>query len=331
MNLWKLYENGIPKHLIKAANTPSLGRLKGIGMSCGCEYTSFARFQNCPSYNRFDHSMGVALIIWHFTKNIQQSFAGLLHDIATPVFSHVVDFLYKDHLKQEYTESNTRNIILSDEKLLSVLEKYGFLAEDVDDYHKFSIADNDAPQLSADRLEYTLGNLIHYGIRDKKIVASYYENIIVGNNEKGALEIMFKDDKIAGAFARDAILCARVYTCDEDRYAMQKLANILHSALCDGVICQSDLYKTETYLIQKLKANEKYKKLWQTYRSYSKVISSKTKPAGDEWLFVNAKKRYIDPLVLEKGRTSLLSSEFKKELDLYIKESFDYWICGVTN
>ena len=42
---------------------------------------------------------------------------------------------------------------------------------------------------------------------------------------------MFKDDKIAGAFARDAILCARVYTCDEDRYAMQKLADILNNAL----------------------------------------------------------------------------------------------------
>ena len=35
--------------------------------------------------------------------------------------------------------------------------------EDVADYHRYPIADNDSPRLAADRLEYTLGNLFNYG------------------------------------------------------------------------------------------------------------------------------------------------------------------------
>ncbi|MFR5131592.1 MAG: hypothetical protein ACLTDP_02610 [Terrisporobacter sp.] len=47
--------------------------------------------------------MGVALIIWHFTKDIKQSIAGLLHDISSPAFAHVIDFLNGDHENQEST------------------------------------------------------------------------------------------------------------------------------------------------------------------------------------------------------------------------------------
>ena len=330
MNLWKIYENEIPMHLAEVANVPSLQRLKDIGMSCGCEYTSFARFKNCPSYSRYDHSMGVALIIWHFTNDVQQSIAGLLHDIATPTFSHVVDFLHKDYLKQEYTELNTREMILADKKLLLILKRYGLSVNDVEDYHRFPIADNASPQLSADRLEYTLGNLIHYGIRDLQTVKRYFQNIIVAKNEMGIPEIMFESVDLAEAFAKDALSCAKVYTSDEDRFAMQKLADVLRNAIKDGVITEKNLYETETSIINKFQANTEYKSKWNEYCSYNRVISSKYEQAGNKWILVNAKKRHIDPYVIGKGRISYLSKEFKKELDSYIKEDFQYWICGVT-
>lgn len=331
MNLWKIYADEIPQHLLEVANTPAVQRLNGIGMSCGCEYTNFSRFQKCPTYTRYDHSLGVALIIWHFTRDIRQSIAGLLHDIATPTFAHVVDFLHDDHINQEYTELNTNTIILLDKQLLSVLAKYNLTANDVDNYHMFPIADNDAPKLSADRLEYTLGNLVHYGLRNTDTVKRYYKDVIVRKNEHGIPEIMFRNSDVAEAFSRDSLLCSKVYTSDEDRYSMQVLANLLRNALKDNIICESDLYKTEKYIIQKLTRNYEYKNKWSLYCSYSKVISSYTQQFEEEWLYVNAKKRYINPFVVGKGRVSKISNIFQKELAMYQKENFNYWICGISD
>ncbi|MFR3922543.1 MAG: hypothetical protein ACLTYN_11880 [Dysosmobacter welbionis] len=154
---WSLYHPEIPEFLRRLAETPPMARLRQVGMNCGCEYTSFPRFAGWVPYSRFDHSVGVGLIVWHFTGDLRQSAAGLLHDAATPAFAHVVDFLHGDHLHQESTEARTAELIETSPELQALLKEYGLTTEDVADYHRYPIADNDSPQLSADRLEYTLG------------------------------------------------------------------------------------------------------------------------------------------------------------------------------
>lgn len=86
-------------------------RLKDIGMNCGVEYTAFDFFSNIVPYSRYQHSIGVALIVYHFSHDLRQTVAGLLHDIATPVFAHTIDFYHQDHLKQESTELDTKKVI----------------------------------------------------------------------------------------------------------------------------------------------------------------------------------------------------------------------------
>ena len=96
----------IPKFLNEYIDTPELQRIGKIGMNCGTDYTKI--FNNKFFYSRLDHSIGVALIIWNFTKDKKQTLAGLFHDIATPCFSHCIDFLHKDYINQEVTEENTK-------------------------------------------------------------------------------------------------------------------------------------------------------------------------------------------------------------------------------
>ena len=96
MKLWDIYHCDVPDFLADAAKTPVLERLQDIGMNCGCEYTNFSLFKDISPYSRYDHSMGVALTVWHFTGDMVQAMSGLLHDIATPAFAHVVDFLRGD-------------------------------------------------------------------------------------------------------------------------------------------------------------------------------------------------------------------------------------------
>ena len=93
-------------------------------MNCGVEYTNFPFFQNIIPYSRYEHSIGVSLIVYHFTHDKKQTVAGLLHDIATPVFAHTIDFYHQDHLKQESTEFDTKKIIEQDQLLVSLLKEY---------------------------------------------------------------------------------------------------------------------------------------------------------------------------------------------------------------
>ena len=142
MDHFHIYHYGIPDFLRECIETPIVQRIKSIGMNCGCEYTSFPQFADIDSDSRYDHSIGVALIIWHFTHDRKQAIAGLLHDVASPVFAHVVDFMHGDYLTQESTEDGTEMLIAGSVELQAVLRKYEFTTDDVCDYHIYPIADN---------------------------------------------------------------------------------------------------------------------------------------------------------------------------------------------
>ena len=70
-----------------------------------------------------DHSVGVALIIWNFTKDKKQTLAGLFHDIATPIFKHCIDFMNGDYETQESTEELTTCIIKNSKEIMALLER----------------------------------------------------------------------------------------------------------------------------------------------------------------------------------------------------------------
>ena len=328
MDLSKLYAEEIPDFLRDACETDAMRRLRDVGMNCGCEYTAFSRFRDLAPYSRFDHSLGVALIVWRHTRDKKQAMAGLLHDVATPVFAHVVDFLKGDYLTQEATEADTEATIRTSHELCAVLEEYGLAVDEVKDYHIYPVADNDSPRLSADRLEYSLGNMFNYGFADYRTVEALYRDITVGTNEFGEAELMFTHSEQASAFAALALRCGKVYVCDEDRYAMQRLAEVLADALKAGVIVPDDLNTTELRVIAKLMASETTTQSWRAFRKlHATETASSAQPDG-AWRKICAKKRYIDPFVMGRGRASVLDEEFAAALDAFRAQLQDYWVRG---
>lgn len=326
MNGFDFYHNEIPPHLRELCKAAAMERIKDVGMNCGCEYTQFPRFTVCDPYSRFEHSLGVGLIVWHFTGSVKQSVAGLLHDIATPVFAHVIDFLRGDHLTQESTENGTREIIAASAEIQAVLTKFGLCTDDVCDYHRFPVADNDTPKLSADRLEYTLGNAVNYRFTSLEHVKSLYNALTVGKNEHGEDEIMFCDADSARSFGELAMRCSEVYVADEDRFSMQALAELLREAIKDGVIELSDLNTTEPQFLEKLCRSEKFAAKWERFRSYRRMERSEV--PFDGWYCIDAKKRYIDPYVLNTGRLSALDSEYRARTEEFRNRKLTYYIMG---
>lgn len=327
--LHPIYHETLPPLLAELAQTPPMARLKAVGMNCGCEYTAFPRFQRGRSYQRHAHSLGVGLIVWHFTGDPAQAAAGLLHDAATPPFAHVVDFLRGDHLTQEATESGTREIIETSPELQSVLKKYGLTTDQVADYHIYPIADNDSPRLSADRLEYTLGNARNYGFLTRDQIAALYSDLTVSSNEAGEPELCFRHRDPALTFARNALACARVYVSPEDRYAMQALSDLLGRALAEGVLTPGDLRGTEPPLIRKLTASDLASD-WRQFCAMSRILTVPTPPDSRPWRQVPAKKRRIDPLISGQGRASDLDPDFAEDLRSFLAEPQTAWLLGTA-
>ena len=323
---WSLYHPEIPEFLCRLAETPPMARLRQVGMNCGCEYTSFPRFRHLPSYSRYDHSLGVGLIVWHFTGDAAQAAAGLLHDVATPVFAHTVDFLQGDHLHQEATEGPTAALISASEEIRTVLNAHSIAVEDVWDYHRYPIADNDPPGLSADRLEYTLGNLVNYGFASSELAAALYADLTVVENEQGAPELAFSTPERAAEFALASLKTSRVYVADEDRFAMQALADLLRDAVNRQVLTEDDLYRTESFVIQKLEADPASARQWRRFRRFCRVERSAERPENGLWFRIPAKLRYIDPLVAGLGRVSRLDAGVRQAQEAFLATDFACWI-----
>ena len=328
MNYHSIYRTETPDFLLRLCLTPPLRRLKDVGMNCGCEYTAFPRFAGIERYTRFEHSLGAALIVWRFTRDEKQAAAALLHDIATPVFAHVVDFLRGDYLEQTATENGTAELIRSDAALGAALRSLGLETAEVEDYHRYPIADNDSPRLSADRLDYTCGNAVNFGLAAREELTELFADLCVGENEHGETELVFQDREKAARFAFLALDCSRIYVCDADRYAMQRLSELLRAALAAGAIEENDLASTETAVIAKLCADPACAAEWKAFRALSRTERAENPGEGKPWRKIFAKHRRIDPFVAGRGRVSALDGAFAAELNGFMNEKHDYFVLG---
>ena len=204
MDLLEIYHPQVPEFLDDLARTGVMERLRQVGMDCGCEYTSFPLFHRGRPSSRWEHSLGVGLIVWHFA--------------------------------------------------------------------------GDRPQ-----------------------AAAFYADLRVGRSERGEDELMFGEAELAADFARAALVNARVYVSDEDRFSMEYLARLLRRGLEAGVLEQADLYTTEPQVIARLEAAPETAALWSAFRAFSRSLRAAERPQGGDWFRVSAKKRYIDPYTEGRG------------------------------
>lgn len=198
---FKILEPEFPTWLNDYINTKEMLKQQYISITCGTIYSDL--FESEFFFSSLDHAIAVALIIWHFTKDKKQTLSGLFHNIATPVFKHCVDFMNKDYITQESTEDLTTEIIENSEEIMSLLQRDKIKLNEVDNYHLYPIADNDTPQLSSDRLEYSLSNaLFTYKLSDIEKIREIYNDIKIVKNEHNIYEMAFKSKKIAREFVK---------------------------------------------------------------------------------------------------------------------------------
>lgn len=320
---FKILSPVFPEWLHEYIDIPEMQRLSGISMLCGTDYSKIFNYKSFNS--TLNHSIGVALIIWNFTKDKKQTLSGLYHDIATPTFKHCIDFMNGDSEHQESTEERTEQIIRNSDKIMKLLNRDGIKVEEISDYHIYPIADNDTPKLSADRFEYTFSNSIFlYGVWNLDEVKKYYEDIIVLKNEENIDELGFKTPDICKDYLHDIIPIFANYDSDANRTVMQFLADIVKSMNSKGWITIDDLYEiVEEDVINRIRTCDDIyiKESFSKFENATSVFGSDTPVNGKYCISVKGKKRYIVPLTYNNGEVSRINKLYEscqKEVDDYM-------------
>lgn len=300
----KILSKDIPDFLVEYASVPEMQRLKGISMISACEYTKLVPFNFF--HTRYEHSIGVALIVWNFTKDKKQTIAGLYHDIATPAFSHVVDYIHGDYEMQESTEEYTEKIIKKSKEIMNLLDRDSISIEEIRDYHLYPIADNNSPRLSADRLEYTLSNgLVTQDAFSLEAIDRIYKDLNILKNEDGEDEIGFKNLKIAEEYIERATKLWHLFSGNnENGIIMQFWTDILSKMAKEKYITEEDLYKySEQEIVEKIRncPDKKISKAFEIFSNSEKIERSETEVKDKYCISVKTKKRYTNPLVQING------------------------------
>ena len=194
---------------------------------------------------------------------------------------------------------------------------------------EYGIADNDSPRLSADRLEYTLGNAHLVFHCPKAELKRIFDDIFVGKNEENVDELCFAHAEIADIFTQLSLRQSEWFVSDEDRFSMQALADLLRVARQRNVLTVDDLYLDEPHVIALLLSDPVLAARWQDYRRITGTQSGAQKPEGTYVVKIAAKKRSIDPLVQTSDglrRFTTVNADYASKLAAFRADDFDRWV-----
>lgn len=348
---FKILSPEFPEWIQPYLKLPLMQRLKGVGLLCGTDWTRL--YRNRFYYSRYDHSLGVALIVWHFTHDKAQALAGLLHDISTPVFSHVADFRKGDALKQEATEEDNAAIVKRDVALAALLAEDGLTAEQVADYHQYPVADNEIPQLSADRLEYMFpSGLALDGSWTFEEIERVYNDLAVLENEDGQPELGFRTIAAAEEYTLHFCLIGHILQLNENKLCLQLLAEVVKEAIALGLLTEEDTMRLSEAEVMarfddaatrfetgRFQADEsdnealsadkahaaRFTQLYRTYRTMER-IEHVDSPLPDAFnISMKVKQRYINPLVQPEGAAKAVRiASVSDKAALYVNDFLTY-------
>lgn len=188
-----------------------------------------------------------------------EQIAGLLHDVSHTAFSHVGDYVF-DHLDEDYHEKVFAEVIYKSE-IPDVLLNYGYDVNQIL-YGKFNILEQPLPSLCADRLDYALRDGVHGGIMSRQRAREFLSAIVI-NDGKIAVNDSAQVNWINNVFEK---LNNEFFKLPLHLYANGKMAELIRSFINKGILKESDMFKTDTLLLNKIRT---------TYAGYEAIKSIK--------------------------------------------------------
>lgn len=284
--------------LIELINSKPLQRLKKIGQHGWVVDKLYFK-----SFTRYDHSIGVMLLLRKLGASLEEQIAGLLHDVSHTAFSHVADYLYGTTGKDDYQDSILEEFILRT-KIPKILNKYGLNLDQIEYNSKYTLLELDAPEVCVDRYDYSMRESFYLGFEEN---VKYILNHTINYKNK----LVFDNFKSVELFVKYYCLLNKTkYGAPHDMLRYELTAQLLKYAKDKKIITLKDLNKTDEYIFEKLiNSNDEY--ILKQITIPQTKLNVKLVYKNQDY-FVKNKFRYVDPKFLDKNKTLVRYSQIKK-------------------
>lgn len=282
-------------------------RLKGVHQA-GASYLMNEKW----NVTRFDHSIGVMLLIKKLGGSVEEQIAGLLHDVSHTAFSHVIDYVF-DNENESYHEEIFSAVVQNSE-IPAILSKHGYNYEDIllDD-SKWTLLERSAPELCADRVDYTLRDMYTYGYISLEEARNFLDDLIAVDG-KMVLQNIEIAEWFTKTYYKEVI---DFFMKPLNIYGNDMLAKTLKLALHKKIIHPDDFLLEDHELISKLQLckNQEVDTLLRKVHP-----SIEVKEDRNEYdLHQKNKVRLIDPPLLREGKivqSSVVSEKIRQMSDI---------------
>lgn len=300
--------------LIELINSPPMQRLKRINQAGASQYILPHK-----TISRFEHSVGVMLLLKRFGATIDEQISGLLHDVPHTAFSHVIDFVFQNR-NHEYHELFHEHMVASTE-IGTILKRHS-ISDSVIHPEHFGLLERNIPDLCADRIDYALRDYAAWKY-DAEAIQAKLDGLIVHRGE-----FIFNNQISAESFATDYItLDKTAWSNPKELAAYVLLAQALQHALEKKIVTHDDLFTDDATLFTILQ--EKGDAYVQKKMGYlTPLFRVETATKQHHHLYLTNKTRYVDPKILKNGkikRLSELSTRYKKMMDAHRAEGKKGW------
>jgi HD superfamily phosphohydrolase len=286
--------------LIDLINSPSMQRLKYIN-----QYGITAYATDIASFSRYDHSIGVFVLLRKFNIPLHEQIAGLLHDVSHTVFSHIGDLIFNHVSEKNSYQDDIHEWFIQKTELAEILARHGFLVKDIlHKQKKFQALEQDLPHLCADRLEYNIrGALVEKHINQDDVDA-LLQALQFADGKWFFTEV---DQAKKLAFA-SLYLQQFVYTSPANCLMNFWTGQALRRALAIDLISMDDIhFSVDDRVLEKLKKSNDHiiMDLLDKIFNQQHLIGKGTFDAHD--FHFALKFRGINPFVLVKNKLQLLT------------------------
>ncbi|KAJ5614433.1 hypothetical protein N7528_008087 [Penicillium herquei] len=177
--------------------SPELLRLRGV-----CQHGVTALLGFGPRVTRYEHSVGAFLLVRKVGASVEEQVAALLHDISHTSLSHVVDFALSKPGEGSYHEFHKPRY-LKTSQLPEILTQHGFGDLKALDEELFPLVEMPAPQLCADRIDYSLRDAVAFEKLSLERVQEIYEKLQAFPSSSAPNRLFVLDDpQLALVYAR---------------------------------------------------------------------------------------------------------------------------------
>lgn len=298
----KVYgENEINEPIIfELIDSKAIQRLKGINQA---GYFDPFSPGGPATITRYEHSLGVFLLLKKYGVKIEEQIAGLIHDVSHSVFSHCIDYVLDDGSgKEQDHQDNIFANFVKNSDIPSILKKYKFSLNYILDDKNFLLKETTLPDLCADRIDYSIRTAVDFGDIDQAGVQNILDNLIEKDG-KWVFQNLESGKKFAELFS---LQNEKYYAGPASAVMFITVGECLKYALNKNYIFKDDFYKTDEVILDKIKDNLRNdEKLNQLFLRMNNKAPFKVSLSSCGQVF--CKSRAVDPLVLDGGKIKRVS------------------------